>query len=106
MSNIRFSPKRLEYLADADLVWPKDIKHYTSLLKAAIKAKGWDYNRLEEGDMTDDVVSEHLWWDCCALINELAQALIDEQSKTSEIIVELKNALKEVQLQLTKISKK
>jgi hypothetical protein len=84
----------LQGLADSDLIWLKESKDYRKLLKEAIEAKGWKDNT-DDPDQTSDLVHEELWWDVCAIVNELAQMVLDEREKKQKFLDEVRRELQD-----------
>lgn len=97
----KYSNKKLEWLANDNLIWVKKSEHYRKILKKSIEAKGWDYSQLEAGDQCSDVIHEELWWDVCEIVNDLAQLVLDEREKRAKFLNELKDELKNTMGNLT-----
>lgn len=90
----KYSNKKLEELANDDLIWVKPSDHYRKLLKESIEQKGWDYSKLEDGNECNDICHDDLWYDVCAIVNDLAQLVLDEREKRAKFLNELKRELK------------
>jgi hypothetical protein len=90
----KYSNKKLEELANNDLIWVKPSDHYRKLLKESIEQKGWDYSKLEDGNECNDICHDDLWYDVCAIVNDLAQLVLDEREKRAKFLDELKRELK------------
>lgn len=100
----KYSNKELQELVDVDLIWPKKgsiyhdkMNHELELLK---KTDDWEAYINDTGV---DLVHEELWWDCCEIINDLAQLVLDEREKTKRIISELKQTLKDTITDINKL---
>lgn len=101
----KYSDKELEELADADLIWPRKGAVYEDKVNTELQClrknvDDWD------GYISDigvDLVSEELWWDCCKIINELAQLVKDERDKTRVIVADLTRTLQDTISEIKKI---
>jgi hypothetical protein len=90
----KYTNKKLEELANGDLIWVKPSDHYRKLLKESIEQKGWDYSKLEDDNECNDICHDNLWYDVCAIVNDLAQLVLDEREKRAKFLDELKRELK------------
>lgn len=90
----KYSNKKLEELANDDLIWVKPSQHYRKLLKESIEQKGWDYSKLEDANEDNGIVHEELWWDVCDLVNDLAQLVLEEREKRTKFLDDLKSEMK------------
>lgn len=99
--NRKYSNKRLQELADLDLIWPKKSTYYRNKLFASIKANKWNVDP-EDPDCENNIVHEELWWDVCAIVNDLSQMVLDEREKTEEIKEDLLRTLKDTISQIKK----
>lgn len=97
----KYNAKKLQELADADLVWPKAGKHYRNLLLQNIKANEWNIDP-EDPQCENAIVHEELWWDVCEIVNDLAQMVLDERAKTEEIKKDLERTLKQTLREIKK----
>lgn len=97
-----YSKKKLQELANADLIWPKKSQVYRDALKNSLQNKGLDISILEDPDMENDWVHEELWWDVCAIVNDLAQMVLDEREKTATILKEAQRDLQDCIQQIKK----
>lgn len=93
----KYSDKKLEQLANDELIRVKSPSYYRELEEAIFKAhdipfkkSGKDFNDYP----CDELVHEELWWDMCELVNDLAQLVLDERTKRSDFMNELKDELK------------
>lgn len=89
-----YTTEELERLVDLDLFYPDEKTDYHKMQRDELETlrtvDNWDTYLKDTGC---DLVHEQLWWDCCEVINELAQLVLDEREKTNKIISDLKQQL-------------
>ena len=97
----KYSNKKLQELADADLIWVKKSEYYRKLLRQSVINKGWDDSKLDDGNEENDLVHDELWWDVCEIVSDLAQLVLDEREKRAKFLSELKDELKSTMSKLS-----
>jgi hypothetical protein len=93
----KYSNKKLEYLANADLIWVKKSTYYKKLETDILKENKIPCKE-NENDFKDypcdELVHEELWWDVCEIVNDLAQLVLDEREKRAKILAVTPQKLK------------
>lgn len=90
---MKYTNSKLEELANEDLINPKGSRYYENLLKETIKNHHWNID-LNDGNASNNIHIDDLWYDCCEIINDLAQLVLDEREKRKNFLSELRHDLK------------
>jgi len=93
----KYSNKKLQYLADNEIIYPKKYAHYEKIKNELFDKYSLPRRKSTEEDEDfafDEVVPEELFWDVCEIVNDLADILLEEKQKRGKFIENMKDDLK------------